>query len=217
MSKENLPENDSSYEEGVPSDLDEASNKSELLDEQWLALSQDWQEQPYEKTDIDALLKQTKKRTLLAKSLLGIDIVATIGLIIALVVGLYQGDWGNATIAYLAFGAIGSIVFVYYEVKIRFHIWQHSCDSPDRAIDNAISGVESSIKYIKLVKLSCWALIPAANAYLYAMIGETEKPILPALLFMNIFVVTMWGITHWFHRKRNKEYQQLLELKADSN
>ena len=43
-----------------------------ILDEQWLSLSQDWQSQPYEKTDIQALLKQTKKRTLLALSLIHI-------------------------------------------------------------------------------------------------------------------------------------------------
>jgi len=183
--------------------------ESNILDEQWLALSQDWQTQPYEKTDIQVLLKQTQKRTLLAKLLLALDIIATIGLIIALLVGLYQGDWGTATIAYLAFGSLGSLVFVYYEIKIRLRIWQHCCDSPDKAVENAISGIESSIKYIKLVKLSCWFLLPVVNWYIYAMLEESEKSPWPPFIFINIFVLVMWCITHWFQLKRKKELAQL--------
>lgn len=182
------------------------------LDDNWLALSRDWQSQPYEKTDIQALLKQTQKRTLLAKSLLAIDIIATVAIIIALLVGLYKGDWSTATIAYLTFGSLGSIVFVYYEIKIRLRIWQHSCDSPDNAVANAISGVESSIKYIKLIKLSCWFLLPAANWYIYVMIKESEKSPWPPFIVMNSFVIVMWLITHWFHKKRSGELAQFDSL-----
>lgn len=190
----------------------QSSPEEQPLDDDWLLLSQDWQAQPYEKTDIDALLKQTKKRTLLAKSLLGIDIVATIGLFIALFVGLYIGDWGTATIAYLSFGSIGSLVFVYYEIKIRLQIWQHCCDSPDKAVANAISGIESSIRYIKLTKLSCWFLLPAANWYIYAMLEESEKSPWPPFFVMNSFIIVMWSITHWFHLKRKKELKQLCSV-----
>ncbi|WP_019026606.1 hypothetical protein [Colwellia piezophila] len=179
------------------------------LDDEWLALSQDWQSQPYEKTDIQALLKQTKKRTLLAKSLLALDVIATIGTFIVLFVGLYQGDWSTATLAFLAFGGITSVVFVYYEIKIRLRIWQQCCDSPDKAVANAIAGVESSIKYIKLIKLSCWLCLLAANSYLYAMIEESGKSPWPAFITMNTIVLVMWLLTHWFHKKRNKELSQL--------
>lgn len=212
MSKDKLSENNENYQ-GVYEDADSASSSqaelTNVLDEQWLSLSQDWQSQPYEKTDIQALLKQTKKRTLLAKSLLVVDVIATLGLIIALLVGLYQGDWGTATIIYLAFGAITSVVFVYYEIKIRLRIWQHSCDSPDKAIVNAIAGVESSIKYIKLIKLSCWLLLPAVNWYIYAMIGETEKSPWPPFFVINMVIVSLWLISQWFHQKRTKELIQL--------
>ncbi|KGJ88947.1 hypothetical protein [Colwellia psychrerythraea] len=212
MSKDKLSGNYKNYQ-GAHEETDSASSSqselSNVLDEQWLSLSQDWQSQPYEKTDIQALLVQTKKRTLLAKSLLVIDVVATLGLIIALLVGLYQGDWGRATITYLAFGAITSVVFVYYEIKIRLRIWQHSCDSPDKAVANAIAGVESSIKYIKLIKLSCWLLFPAVNWYLYAMIGESEKSPWPPYLIINIIIVSLWLVSHWFHIKRTKELSQL--------
>ena len=218
MSNDKLPENEAIHQ-GVHEETDEQLNSdavsdtraeaTNLLDEQWLTLSQDWQSQPYEKTDIQALLKQTKKRTLLAKSLLAIDVIATVGLIIVLLVGLYQGDWGTATIAYLAFGAITSIVFVYYEIKIRLRIWQHSCDSPDKAVANAIAGLESSIKYIKLIKLSCWLLLPAVNWYVYAMIEELEKSPWPSFFAVNIVMVILWLISHWFYKKRTKELSQL--------
>jgi hypothetical protein len=218
MINDKLPENNEIYQDVHEEAHDKFSTGAvsgtqtevaNILDEQWLSLSQDWQSQPYEKTDIQALLKQTKKRTLLAKSLLAIDAIATIGLIIALVVGLYQGDWGTATIAYLAFGAITSVVFVYYEIKIRLRIWQHSCDSPDKAVTNAIAGVESSIKYIKLIKLSCWLILPAANWYIYAMIGGSEKSPWPPFFVINIVIVSLWLVSHWFHKKRTKELSQL--------
>lgn len=198
---------DSKMNEEISTEANVAATN--LLDEQWLALSQDWQSQPYEKTDIQALLKQTKKRTLLAKSLLAIDVIATLGLVIALLVGLYQGGWGTATIAYLAFGCIMSIAFVYYEIKIRLRIWQQSCDSPDKAVANAIAGVESSLNYIKLIKLSCWFLLPAVNWYIYAMIELSEKSPWPPFLGVNIFIILMWLITHWFHKKRDRELLQL--------
>tara|TARA_R100001377_G_scaffold66554_1_gene41801 strand:- start:373 stop:1038 length:666 start_codon:yes stop_codon:yes gene_type:complete len=218
MSKGKLPENNEIYQDVYEEAHDKLSTGAvsgahpevvNILDEQWLTLSQDWQSQPYEKADIQALLKQTKKRTLLAKSLLAIDAITTIGLIIALVVGLYQGDWGTATIAYLAFGAITSVVFVYYEIKIRLRIWQHSCDSPDKAVANAIEGAESSIKYIKLIKLSCWLILPAANWYIYAMVSGSEKSPWPPFFVINIVIVSLWLVSHWFHKKRTKELSQL--------
>jgi hypothetical protein len=212
MINDKLTENNETYQD-VNEEGDAVSGTqtevAKILDEQWLTLSRDWQSQPYEKTDIQALLKQTKKRTLLAKSLLAIDAIATVGLITTLLVGLYQGDWGTATIAYLAFGAITSVVFVYYEIKIRLRIWQHSCDSPDKAVLNAIEGAESSIKYIKLIKLSCWLILPAANWYIYAMISGSEKSPWPPFFVINIVIVSLWLVSHWFHKKRTKELSQL--------
>ncbi|PKH86353.1 hypothetical protein [Colwellia sp. Bg11-28] len=218
MSNDKLPENEEVHQ-GVHQETEKqlssavisefSAETSNLLDEQWLTLSQDWQSQPYEKTNIQALLKQTKKRTLLAKSLLAIDIIATVGLLIALLIGLYQGDWGTATIAYLAFGVITSVVFVYYEIKIRLRIWQHSCDSPDKAVANAIAGLESSIKYIKLIKLSCWLLLPTVNWYIYAMVEESEKSPWPPFLVINLVIAILWLVSHWFQKKRTKELSQL--------
>jgi hypothetical protein len=194
---------------GSEKDESHVPPEKQPLDDDWLLLTQDWQNQPYEKTDIQALLKQTSKRTLLAKLLLLLDITATLGLFIALFVALYQGDWGTATVAYLAFGSIGSLVFVYYEIKIRLRSWQHCCDSPDKAVANAISGIESSIRYIQLTKLSCYCLLPAINWYLYAMIEKSEKSPWPAFIAANGIILVMWAITHWFYLQRNRELTQL--------
>jgi hypothetical protein len=214
--KNSSADSDKELDKGLDEALDEDNQTPPLneqpLDENWLILSRDWQAQPFEKTDINKLLKQTKRRTLWAKSLLAIDIIATLGLIIALMVGLYQGDWGTATIAYFTFGSLGSVVFVYYEIEIRLRIWQRSCDSPDKAVENAIAGVESSIKYIKLIKWSCWLLLPVVNWYIYAMIEASEKSPLPAFIFINVFVISMWLVTHWFHKKRDKELAQLISV-----
>ena len=179
------------------------------LDESWLILSQDWQDQPFEKVDIQKLLKQTKKRTLLAKLLLALNVIATVGIFIMLFVGLYQGDWSTANITYLSFGGVASVIFVYYEIKIRLHIWQQSCDSPDKAVTNAIAGVQSSIKYIKLTKLSCWLFLPLVNWYLYATIEESEKSLWPPFIITHIFILMIWLITHWFQKKRFKELSEL--------
>jgi hypothetical protein len=229
MNKDNSPQNDKNQSfmqveqaqnKSLDSDSlpkkDDQQTEAEInfVDEQWAELSQDWQSQPFTKVDVNALLKQTKKRTYLAKSLLGLDILATLGLVIAFIVGIYQGDWKTATLAYLAFGSILSIVFVYYEIKIRLKIWQQSCDSPDEAIDNAIAGCQSSIKYIQLIKLSCWLLLPAVNAYIYAMLTESEKSPWPPFIMINSFVLIMWGITHYFHKKRNVELKQLMGYKS---
>mgnify|MGYP005810322047 CR=1 FL=1 len=196
-------------------EMTEAADGSSILDEEWLSLTQDWQAQPYEKTDIQALLKQTKRRTLWAKSLLILDIAATVGLLIAFVIGLFQGDWGNATIAYLGFGGLFSAVFVYYEVKIRQQIWLYSCDSPEKAISNAISGCRSSIKYVQLIKYSTWLLLPLVNGYLFVMLTESGKSPWPPFLVINLSVLVTWLISHFFYLKRKKELEQLLSLSSD--
>ena len=193
-------------------DKDHLPSGEQLLDENWLLLSRDWQTQPYEKTDVNALLKQTLKRTFWAKSLLILNIVATIGVIIGFFIGLYQGDWAKATLVYLGVCSVASIVFVYYEIKIRAKTWQQNCDSPDKAIVNAISGCESSIKYVRLLKLSSWLMLPLMNGYLIAASSESEKSLWPPLIIINLCIVIMWGVSHWFHLKRNKELKQLLML-----
>ena len=51
------------------------------IDEEWLLLSRDWQTQPYAKTDIRKLVKQTKNRTLKAKLLFAINVFFTLAIV----------------------------------------------------------------------------------------------------------------------------------------
>lgn len=205
MNKDNIPN----------SKLDAANeelNPNNMLDEQWEALSQDWQAQPFEKVDAKALLKQTKKRTFWAKGLLILNIVATLAFIIAVCVMLYSGSEDKTTLAYLIFGAAGSIIFVYYEIKIRLAVWKQVAASPEKAIENAIKGIESSISYIRLTKFSSFILVPACNWYVYEMAIQHGKAVLGGIITVNVTMAIMLAITHWFHVKRLKELKQLKQL-----
>ena len=55
----------------------------ELIDDAWAELTQDWQTQPTVKTDVLALVKRTRRRTIGAKFCFALNIVATIALFIA--------------------------------------------------------------------------------------------------------------------------------------
>ena len=199
------------YERNDMKDSINVSDNSaeQQLDEDWLNLSQDWQTQPYAKTDISKLVKQTKNRTLKAKLLLAINVFFTLAVVSTLFIALYQGDWDMPTLAYLGFGSIGSIIFVYYEFKIRLSVWSHLCDSPDKAIANAIAGAESSINYLKLTKLSFYILLPVVNYYLYVMSQTSDTPVWVPLSMINFIILISWLITHWFHKKRLRERSQL--------
>lgn len=212
MDKTPFQNEDSSPEESNKKELEPTSSSEQELDESWLSLTQDWQAQPFVKSDISALLKQTQRRTLWAKSLLVFDMVVTLGVILVFFFGLYQGDWHSATITYLGLGGLFSLIFVIYEIKIRQQVWQHHCDSPDNAIINAIAGCQSSIKYVLLLKYSTWVIVPLANWYLFVMVSESEKSPWPPFVVMNIFVIAMWGVSHFFHLKRKRELTQLVKL-----
>ena len=179
------------------------------LDKDWLHITQDWQNQPFEKTDIRKLVKQTKNRTLKAKLLFAINVFCTLAIVSTFFIALYQGDWDMPTLAYLGLGSIGSIIFIYYELKIRLSVWSHLCDSPDKAIANAIAGVESSINYLKLTKLSFYILLPVVNYYLYVMSKISGTPLWISLSMINFIMLISWLITHWFHKKRLQERSKL--------
>jgi len=192
--------------------LGKPEQPNEMLEADWLAMSDDWQSQPFDKVDISALLKRTKKRTLWAKSCLGLNIIATLGLLISFIYGLTKGEFSQPMNTYLGLGGLLSAIFVYYEVKIRLTTWQQCCDSPDKAVGNAIAGCQSSLKYILLTKLSFIPFLVLANWFVFAMTQANEKSFWPPLLFINGFMLTMYVITDWFHRKRKKELQQLLSI-----
>ncbi len=205
MNKDNSP-----ADENKPDDLSE----SPMLDEQWLELTQDWQTQPYEKTDIQVLLKQTRRRTYWAKALLALNVLATIAMLSGFFYGLSQGEFGTAMNSFLGICGVLSVIFVIYEIKIRIDTWRSCCDSPDKAIDNAIAGCESSLKYIVLSKIAFLPFWLLANWFFYNVAIEEQRSMWSGLVFINIYLVICYLITEYFHRKRKREHKQLLLLKS---
>lgn len=192
----------------LPEKTEEAIDTS-MIDEQWASLSQDWQTQPFDKTDVQLLLKQTQKRTSWAKLCFGSNIVATVGLLVAFVYGVFQGELGKPWNTYLGVGGLLSVVFVYYEIKIRANTWRQINDSPDKAVENAIAGYQSSLRYMLLIKWSCLPFALLGNWLAFSMSEQANKPIWGSLIFVNGLIISMYVVTDYIHRKRKKELNEL--------
>jgi len=180
-----------------------------VIDEQWAELTQDWQAQPFEKTDISALLKQTKKRVIWSKSCFVLNVIATVSLILTFVYGVYLNEFGTPWNSYLGLGGAMSLIFVYYEMKIRKKVWDQISDSPAKAIENALVACESSIKYMILTKWSCLPFGILANWFVYSIGQNENKSILSAAIFINSFIAVMYIGAEILHRKRIKEHKSL--------
>ncbi|GHE94922.1 hypothetical protein [Thalassotalea profundi] len=191
-------------------ELNQVSSDSHQDSElQWAELTKDWQSQTYPKTDIKQLIKQTKRRVKAAKYWLAVDIIGTMAIIIGFFIALFFYENDKATLYYLGFGSIVTSIFCIHTVNFRIRGWRQLSDSPDQAIHNAIKNAESSKRYLNLCKISCYILLPAVNWYLFEVSTLAEKPILPPLLFINVFVAGMWGASHYYLVKRKKEIKQL--------
>jgi hypothetical protein len=183
-----------------------------VIDEQWAEMTQDWQSQPTVKTDIAKLLKQTRQRTLWAKCLLAIDIVVTLGMLSVALYMWLSGSQDQATIIYLGIGGLLSIIFVYFAIKIRLAAWKVNCGSPNKAIKHAIEAAQSSLSYIKLLKLSCFIIWPFATWYVFAVALQLGKSPLLGLVITSVLLVTILFVTHRFQLKRVEELKQLEKL-----
>jgi len=215
MNKDNTPMN----ENKTSAEHEENIIEPSILDEQWAELSQDWQAQPYEKTDVKVLLSKTKRRTLWAKTCFALNVVATVGLLISFIYGVIEGEFGDPFNTYLGAGGLISLVFVYYEIKIRASTWSKISDSPDQALENALAGCESSMEYMILTKWSCLPFTILANWLAFTLAVDSEKSMVSAFILINALLLLIYAITEFIHRKRKNEYQQLLllqsELKSD--
>lgn len=184
----------------------------EVFDDAWTELTKDWQAQPTPNTDINALVKRTKRRTQGAKFCFCLNIIVTLGLVLAFLYGVYDGQWGEIINIYLGFGSALSIIFVYFETKIRIATWSQLTDSPEKAIENAMAICESSIKYLLISKVSIFPILPLLNWFLYS-IGQTrEGSALWAYLVANGIMLVMYIILDFLYRKRKQEYQHLMQL-----
>mgnify|MGYP000259434156 CR=1 FL=1 len=189
------------------------TKSSEILDGTWEELSQDWQAQPTPKTDIKALIKRTRQRTRGAKFCFALNIFATLGLLVAFLYGIYDGQWGEPVNIYLGLGGLISLIFIYFEAKIRIALWSQLCDSPEKAIDHAIAGSESSMRYMWITKLSFLPFLPLVNWFVYTVSQTSDKAALPTYLIANGFMLVIYLIVDYLYRKRKKEYHQLLQMK----
>jgi len=193
----------------LPKNSDVEPIDTSIIDEQWAEMTNDWQSQPFTKTDINKLLKQTKQRTMWAKLSLALDIIATVGIIAVAIYMWLSGSQNQATIIYLGGSGVLSAIFVYFVVKIRLSTWKVNCGSPDKAITHAISACESSLNYIKLLKISCYVIWPFANWYIFALTQQTDKSPVSGFLFANVLIVVIWLITHKYYLQRASELKQL--------
>jgi len=194
-------------------DNSEDRRETSILDEQWAAITQDWQTQPVQETDVVALLKQTKRRMLWAKFLLGLNALAVIVIWFYFIMGLIHDEFGTPLNTYLGLTGLIMVILVYYEIKIRLKTWRQCCDSPDKAIDNALVACQSSIKYMILNKLACIPFAVMGNWFVITMAKEGDKPMWKGLIFVNLVLILIYIVSDKFHTKRKKEYQRLNALK----
>jgi len=190
----------------------ENEETSSVLDEQWSMLADDWQSQPTPKTDVNALLKQTQRRTLWAKAIIAIDLIATLFILLALVYVYQNHPEDTATLYYLGFGFVASVVFCYYEIKIRLENWSLAEKTPSDAIENAKNGCLYSIRYIKLIKVTSYLMIFAVNWYVYEVAESAGKEPWIGMGIVSACVVLMYAVSHWFEVKRKKELARLEQL-----
>jgi hypothetical protein len=197
-----------------PKPIDNALEKSKVEEDTWAELRQDWQSQPTSKTDVDALMKRTRKKMRIAKTCFAANIIATFGLIITFFYGIYDDQWGEPFNIYLGLGGLLSVVFVYFETKIRLATWRQISDSPEKAIENAIASSESSMKYMLITKISFLPFLPLINWFIYTVSQTNNKDALPGYLMANGFMLGVYLVVEYLHRKRKREYQQLLKINA---
>ncbi|NQY64413.1 MAG: hypothetical protein HRT38_11890 [Alteromonadaceae bacterium] len=195
-------------------EMDVQSQEREFLDEQWLALAEDWQSQPYEKVDIQALFNKTRRRILGAKCLLAFDIVVTLAMLVFVVIGFISDSFDLPTLVFLVFGVASSIIYIAYTIKIRLGTWALSEQSPTSVINTAIVGYKSSIKFLKLIKFSTIGMFFGVNIYLVVMNQIYDKPLVGALIFINLTIVVMYASAHYYHVSRQKELEHMKQFET---
>ncbi|NMP30887.1 hypothetical protein HII17_04860 [Thalassotalea sp. M1531] len=182
------------------------------LDEQWDSLVEDWQSQPYEKVNITKLIHQLKKRTLYAKSVLGLDVLATLFLFSALFYELKQVPVDIATVIFVGIGAVGSLIYTIVEFNIRIKTWRLDASDPKQAFEKNISGLKGAIQFANLWLYSCYIICPIVNWYIWELSKTSEKPILPAYLFANGLVAVMLIGAYIYKNKRQTELKQMNDI-----
>lgn len=212
MNPKDLNENISNDDQEKLSEVELADIKDEksLLDDpNWQSLASDWQSQPVIETDIKALIKETKRRTRWAKILLGLDIVGTIGILIGFIYQFFTPEQDTHLIIYLGLATLGTIIYTIYAIRIRRAAWASMCESPERALETAIKGAESSLKYIQAIIWSLYAMTPLANWFVYSVATSREKSPLWGLVVFNLIMLVSFVALARIKKRRVNELAQL--------
>lgn len=196
--------------EGSTADETNSNNNMSLLDDpQWQSLASDWQSQPVVETDIKALIKETKQRTRWAKALLGFDIIGTIGIFIGFIYQFFAAEQDNHLKIYLGLATLGSFIYTVYAIRIRKAAWSAMCESPERALETAIKGAESSLKYIQAIIWSFYGMTPLANWFIYNVATSREKSPFWGLAVFNIIMLVSFVAMARIKSRRAKELAHL--------
>jgi len=179
------------------------------LEQEWLTLAQDWQQQSFTKVDIDKLTKKTAKRLLKTKLIFAIDLMATIGIIIYFFYLWLFSTENTATVIYMAFAALTSPIYMYISYQMRIVSWRVGVGTPTSAISAAIEACNSSIQYLQLSKYCAFAFVIPLNWYIYTIKTAQNKPMLLGLILANSILLLMYGISDHMQKKRKNELAEL--------
>lgn len=185
------------------------TEQNPMDDQLWQDLASDWQAQPVSETDIKSLLKQTKRRTLWAKTLLVLDVIGSIAVMLGCLYEWFREDPDVYVRIYLSIASVGCVFYLYFAMKARLNVWKSMQGAPDNAVKNAIAGCKSSLSYIKVINISFLALMPLGNWFILAVTNDVGKSPWWGIAFFNGIIVGAFALTEYFRRKRIVELKQL--------
>lgn len=177
------------------------------MDEQWDELVNDWQSQPYEKVDTEALVKKLKKRTIGAKLMLLSNVLGTIIVAIGFIWSLFKEEPDHVLTIFLGAGGVFSFIYTIIEIKIRTATWKMDASDPEQVFNKTLSGLKGSIQYAKLWLYNCYLMLPAINWFIWEVTRKSEKNVLMGFLIANglMFLFIAGGLIYQNRRKTELE------------
>ena len=106
-------------------------------------------------------------------------------------------------------GGIRKSAEIFPLFRSRNGTWQLSNEKPQSIVESALHGYRSSLRFLKLLKVTNYTLFIALNITLYAISLSREKPILIPVLIANTVLVVLHIVVIAFQRKRQAELSQM--------
>ena len=187
------------------------------IDEQWDELVNDWQSQPYEKVDTDALVKKLKKRTRGAKLMLLCNVLGTIAIFSVFIWSLVKQDPDHVVSIFSGVGGLLSLIYTVIEIKIRTATWKMDATDPEQVFNKTLSSLKGSVQYAKLWLFNCYLLIPGINWFLWEIGKTSEKDMLVGYLLANSINATFIIGGLIYQKRRKAELVNLQSFLSSSN